>query len=153
MSQLDYEWTKHPLFDGLPQNYVDLLARIAHEESFEARELIFREGDEADKFYLVIEGHVVVEIFDHERGPITIQTVGPGDVLGWSRLTPPYRWHFDAQATTPVRVVVFGAKTVRDFFDAHPDQGYLLVKRFLPIITDRLQATRLQLLDVYHVHC
>jgi CRP-like cAMP-binding protein len=131
---------------------MDLLARTAQEESFEPRELIFHEGDEADKFYLITEGNVALEIFAHERGPVTIETVGSGEILGWSWLVEPYRWHFDAQATAPTAAMGFDARVVRAGFEAHPNFGYVMMKRFLPIIVRRLQATRLQLLDVYHVH-
>lgn len=147
-----FDWLKHPLFEGLPKAYLELLARYASEQSFEPRELVFREGDEADRFYMVTEGMVALEIFAAERGPVTIQTEGPGEIIGWSWLVEPYRWHFDAQATAPTKVIVFDAKRVRESFDLHPDVGYTLMKRFLPIIVERLQATRLQLLDVYDVH-
>jgi len=151
MAGRSFDWPRHPLFDGLPDSYVELLAQNSTEESFEPRELIFHEGDEADRFYLITEGNVAVEIFAHGRGPVTIQTEGPGEIVGWSWLVEPYRWMFDAQATVPTRAIVFDAKAVRSSFDTHPDLGYELMKRFIPIIVERLQATRLQLLDVYHV--
>jgi len=150
MSESRFDWRRHPLFEGLSEKHVQLLARHVAEETFEAREVIFHESGDADRFYLIAEGNVAVEVFANERGLVTIQTVGVGEVLGWSWLVEPYQWHFDAQATVPTRAVVFDAKAVRDSFESHPDLGYTLLKRFIPIISQRLQATRLQLLDVYH---
>lgn len=152
MTGVSLDWRNHPLFVDLPGPYLELLARRATIETFEPRELIFREGQAADRFYLITEGTVAVEIFANERGPVTIQTEGVGEILGWSWLVEPYMWHFDAQATLPTKVVAFDAKAVRDSFDAHPEVAYILMKRFIPIIVERLQATRFQLLDVYHVN-
>ena len=152
MSGYKLNWPQHPLFADLSQAHIDMLARAAARESFGPRELIFQEGHEADKFYLITAGNVAVEIFAHDRGPVTIQTVGPGEILGWSWLVEPYRWHFDAQAILPTEAIVFDAVIVRDIFQRHPGLGYTMMKRFLPIVVERLTATRLQLLDVYHVH-
>lgn len=152
MFAIKHNWQQHPLFVGLSDSNIDLLSRSATEETYESRELIFHEGDEADRFYLIVSGTVAVEIFAHDRGPFTIQTVGAGEVLGWSWLVEPYRWHFDAQATTPTTVISFDARLVRENLERHQDFGFKMMKRFLPIIVERLQAARLQLLDVYHVH-
>ncbi len=151
MSTRSLEWKSHPLFEGLNEEYLDLLVRSSREESYESRELIIREGDDADAFYLIAEGTVAIEIFANERGPVTIDSLNAGEVLGWSWLVPPHQWHFDAQATTRTRMISFDAAMVRDSFDSYPDFGYAMMKRFIPIIVQRLQATRIQLLDVYHV--
>lgn len=152
MSPRKQDWTAHPLFEGLDEEYMHLLVRSAREETYEPRELIVREGDEADAFFLVLEGSVAIEIFANERGPVTIDTLAAGEVLGWSWLVPPHRWHFDAQALAPTRVISFNAEMVRSSFDSYPQFGYIMMKRFIPIIVQRLQATRIQLLDLYHVH-
>jgi CRP-like cAMP-binding protein len=151
VSGLKENWPTHPLFAGLSDSYIDWMARTASEETFEPRELIFHEGEEANTFYLITEGSVAVEVFAHQRGPVTIQTIGVGEILGWSWLVEPYRWHFDAQATAPTETITFDAKRVRESFERHSDFGYAMMNRFLPIVVQRLQATRLQLLDVYHV--
>jgi len=97
MSSNTFDWPNLAVFKGLPQNYLHLLARTETVERYEPRELIFHEGDEADRFFIIVEGTVAIEIFTNERGPVTIQTIGAGEILGWSWLVEPYRWHFDAQ--------------------------------------------------------
>ncbi|NOT01880.1 MAG: cyclic nucleotide-binding domain-containing protein [Phycisphaerales bacterium] len=151
MTGLKADWASHPIFEGLAPDCIEIFARTAKVEEFEPRDLIFHEGEEADRFYLVLEGTVVIQIFVNERGPVNIETVGCGEVLGWSWLVEPYRWHFDAQATVPTKLIAFNARRVRESFESRPDFGFALMKRFLPVIVQRLQATRLQLLDVYDV--
>jgi CRP-like cAMP-binding protein len=150
MTEPVQDWANHSLFAGLPPRYLESLSHAARVESFDPQEPIFHEGDAANEFYLIHRGNVTIEVFLPERGAVTIQTVGNGDVLGWSWLIEPYQWHFDAHATTRTEVVAFDATSVREGFKADAEFGYLMMKRFVPIIVQRLQATRLQLLDVYH---
>jgi CRP/FNR family cyclic AMP-dependent transcriptional regulator len=94
---------------------------------------------------------VAVEIFAPQKGPITIETVVEGDVLGWSWLVPPYNWRFDARAMEMTRAVALDGVCLRNKCETDHDLGYELMKRFANIIDRRLQATRLQLLDIYAV--
>jgi CRP-like cAMP-binding protein len=139
----------HPFFQGMKQDYLHLLVSCASNVRFEAGQFIFREGEEANHFYLIRQGSVALEINDPSRGPIPIQTIGEGDVLGWSWIFPPYRWHFDARAQELTRAVAMDGKCLRKKCDEDPVLGYEMMKRFARIMVERLQATRLQLLDVY----
>jgi CRP-like cAMP-binding protein len=94
---------------------------------------------------------VALQVFVPQRGPITVETVAAGEVLGWSWLFPPYRWHFDAQALELVRAIAFDGQCLRNKCAEDHDLGYALMQRFAQIMLQRLQATRLQLLDVYGV--
>ena len=94
-------------------------------------------------------GRVVLETFVPGRGALTIETLEEGDLLGWSWLFPPYRWHFDARALDLVRAVAFDGACLRGKIDDDHALGYELLDRFSPVMLERLQATRLQLLDVY----
>jgi CRP/FNR family transcriptional regulator, cyclic AMP receptor protein len=116
---------------------------------FEAGQFLFREGESADTFYVIRNGRVQVETFSPEHGPIIIQTEAEGEVLGWSWLVPPYHWRFDARATEQVRVIAIDGKCLREKCEEDHNLGYELMKRFALIIAERLEATRLQLLDVY----
>lgn len=136
-------------FAGLPAAFVELLAGCGSNVQFEAGERIFREGDPADAFYLLHDGSVALEAYEPTRGALVIQTIQAGDVLGWSWLFPPYRWHFDAHAITAVEATSFDASCLRGKCAADPALGYELVSRFAQTLIGRLQATRLQLLDVY----
>ena len=142
----------HPFFSGFPGDMLDLLVEGASEVTFERRELIFREHDSADFFYLIVKGKVAIEIFAPDRGPMTIQTADDGDIVGWSWLVEPYEWHFDAQAIEITEVIAFDAARLRELAAARPDLGYALFSRFMPVLVERLQATRMQLLDWYHVN-
>jgi CRP/FNR family transcriptional regulator, cyclic AMP receptor protein len=138
-----------PLFEGLGDEARTLLAGCARNIHFAAGERIFREGGEADLFYLVRHGSVAVESFVPTRGAVTIETIEAGDVLGWSWLFPPYRWHFDARALSVVRATAFDGLCLREKCERDPAFGYTLMGRFAQVLIDRLQWTRLRLLDVY----
>ena len=121
----------------------------AFEQRFNAGEFIFRAGEEANHFYLIREGKVSLEVFAPARGSLTIQTLRGGDILGWSWLVPPYTSRFDARAAEMSRAIVLDGKCLRDKCEADHELGYELLKRVTPILGQGLDATRLQLMDVY----
>ena len=141
--------SEHPILQGLPKAYIDLLVGCASNVKFDAGEFIFRAGEPANTFYVVRRGRVSIETFTPHRGAITIETVSDGELLGWSWLIPPYFWHFDARALNLTRAISLDAKCLRAKCDADPALGYEILKRFSQIIEQRLEATRLQLLDLY----
>ncbi len=152
MQSLVTQLTEHPFFSGIAAEQVATISQCAAPVRIPARMFVFREGGEADKFYLIEKGKVALKVFAPERGAITIQTIGAGDVLGWSWLFPPYRWHFDARALEDTSLIAFDGACLRARMDEDHDLGYELMRRFAQIIVQRLQATRLQLLDLYGVH-
>jgi CRP-like cAMP-binding protein len=137
-----------PFFKGLEPHDIELIAGCASNVQFRPGQFIFREGGEANAFYVIKQGKVTVETFVPGRGPITLQTVVPGDVIGWSWLFVPYQWTFDARALDNTRAIAFDANCLRAKFDEDHDLGYALMQRFAHIIIERLQATRMQLLDL-----
>jgi len=152
MQTLEPILAEHPFLKGLDPQYLKLLVGCASNVRFNAGQFIFREGEEANQFYMIRQGKVALEILAAERGPITLQTVGEGDVLGWSWLIPPYRWRFDALALELTRAIALDGKCLRQKSEEDHNLGYELLKRFSTIIVERLEATRLQLLDVYRAH-
>lgn len=142
----------HPFARGLNDRHLELLLGCASNVRFEAGQLLFREGEEANQFYLIREGKVAVELFAAERGLINILTLGEGEVLGWSWLVPPYRWRFDAHAIESTRTIALDGRCLREKSECDHDLGYELLKRIAHTMEERLQATRLQLLNVYEVH-
>jgi CRP/FNR family cyclic AMP-dependent transcriptional regulator len=153
MQKLERILAEIPLFKGLDQRYLQLIAKGASTDHFNDGEFILREGEEADQFYIILLGKVALEaMMTPEREPITIRTIKEGDVLGWSWLFPPYRWHFDARAVAPTLVITLDGKHLRTRCDEDHDFGYELMKRFAHLIVQRLQAVRLQLPDVYAFH-
>jgi CRP-like cAMP-binding protein len=126
-----------------------LLARCASNVGFHAGEVIAREGDPAAAFYVIRHGTVAIELHAPGRGSMTVETIESGEVVGWSWLFPPHRWHFDARALSEVRATAFDGACLRGKCDADPALGYDLMKRFAQVFVERLQWTRLRLLDVY----
>jgi CRP/FNR family cyclic AMP-dependent transcriptional regulator len=143
---------EHPFFRGLEQHYLDLLVGCASNVRFDAGQFVLRENEEANQFFLIRQGKVSVEIFAPGRGPITILTLGEGEVLGWSWLVPPYQWKFDARAIELTRAFALDGKCLREKSEHDHDLGYELLKRFVLIVEERLTATRFQLLNVYEPH-
>jgi CRP/FNR family cyclic AMP-dependent transcriptional regulator len=151
MQSLEPILAAHPFFKDLGKPYLELLTGCASNVRFEAGEYILRQGQEANTFYIIRHGNVALEILTPGRGPITVETIGEGDVLGWSWLFPPYKWHFDARAVDLTRAIALDGACLREKCEADHNLGFELLKRFAEIMTRRLQATRLQLLDVYNV--
>jgi CRP-like cAMP-binding protein len=139
----------HPVFRNLDPAHVKLLTGCASNVMFNAEQFIFREGEEANIFYVVRHGRVIVETFSQVHGSIGIQSCTDGDVLGWSWLVVPFRWRFDAKATEQTRLIALDGKCLRTKCEEDHDLGYDMMKIFAEIIADRLETTRLQLLDVY----
>lgn len=152
METLERILAEHPFFAGLDARHIQLIVGCATNVRFDAGQFIFREGEEANEFYVIRHGKVALEIFVPGRGPVTIQTLGEGEILGWSWLIPPYHWHFNARAVELTRAIALDGKCLRAKCEDDHDLGYELLKRFAHIVEQRLQATRLQLLDVYGVH-
>jgi CRP/FNR family cyclic AMP-dependent transcriptional regulator len=139
---------EHPFLEGLNRHQHQLLTDCAMPVHFEPGELLFREGDPADRFYLLQRGNVALESHTKDRGRALIQTVGAGEVLGWSWLFPPYFWHFDARALEPVDALYIQGRSLREECESDHDLGYELTKRMASVMLRRLQATRRQMLDL-----
>jgi CRP/FNR family cyclic AMP-dependent transcriptional regulator len=138
-----------PVFAGLSAAHLELIAGCGVNEHFEAGAHPFREGDPAERFYLIREGAIALEVHAPGRGSLTVETLHRGEVVGWSWLFEPHRWQFDGRAVEATRVVAFDGACLRGKCEADHELGYLLMRRFAASIVERLQATRMQLLDVY----
>lgn len=149
MEDLTNILAEHPFFKGLSDEYIKLIVGCASNVKYEAGKTILREGEEANNFYLLRTGKVSIEIKTPNKGPIIIGTLSEGDILGWSWLVPPYVWHFDAKALELTRGIALDGKCLRNKCENDHNLGYELLKRFSEIIVKRLEATRLQLLDIY----
>ena len=146
---LDRLLKEHPFFADMSEEMRQMLAGCASNERYDAGDYIFRESEPADKFYLIRSGTVSVQIHVPGRDPIMLQTLHDGDIMGWSWLIPPYRWTYDVRALQLARLVSLDAVCLRAKCEADHSLGYELMKRFLPVIAERLSAARLQLIDMY----
>ncbi len=151
METLERIIAEHPFFEGLEENYMRLVVGCASNVRFQPDTYIFKEGDEANNFYLIREGKISLEIFAPQRRPIIVETLREGEIVGWSWLLPPYTWKFHAHAVTGVRAIAIDGKCLRTKCEENHDLGYEILKRFSQIIELRLEAARLQLLDIYAV--
>jgi CRP/FNR family cyclic AMP-dependent transcriptional regulator len=138
-----------PIFAGMGREHLELIAGCAGNQSFRAGEYLMREGDPADRFYVLRSGRVALETFVPERGSLTVETIESGEVLGWSWLVPPYRTQMDSRALETTRTIAFDGACLRGKCEQDAVLGYGLMQRFVPVIVDRLQATRVRLLDVF----
>jgi CRP/FNR family cyclic AMP-dependent transcriptional regulator len=149
METLEGILSAHPFFHDLPPRHLGLLIGCASNVRFEPGQFLFRTGEEANQFFLIRHGRVALEITAPGRRPLTLQTLGEGEILGWTWLIPPYHWMFDAQAIEQTRAVALDGRCLRGKCEADHDLGYELLKRFAQVMEQRLVAARLQLLDVY----
>lgn len=149
MKKIEELLKEHRFFEGLPKGDVDLIAGCGKNSVVTAGKYIAHEGDVAEAFYVIRHGKVAIEIQGPGRGPIVLQTLGDGDVVGWSWLFPPYQWFFDIRAVDDVRMVAMDGVCLRKKAEEDPALGYRLMKTFAREMNERLQAARLQMLDIY----
>ncbi len=140
---------RHPFFAGIDPAIVDTLAECAHGLSVPAGQFLAREGEAAPGFFLLEGGTVALELHRPGRMPVVFETLRQGDLVGTSWVIPPYRWSCDVRAVDPVRAVAVDGRCLRGKSESDPKLGYELLKRFLPLFVERLEAVRLQLVDVY----
>jgi CRP-like cAMP-binding protein len=133
----------------LDASALERLAEIARPVGWQKGQMIFREGERDEFLYLVVEGHVALEVPVPPRGRVRILTVCPGEVLGWSSVYSQKPKVAGAVAVEPTRALAVGAARLRELSEADPRFGYRLARRLLQVVSERLQATRLQLLDVF----
>lgn len=138
----------HPFLRDLKPAHLRLLADSAMRMRYAAGQLLFREGDPANRFYLIEQGRVSLESHRTDEAPAPIQEIGPGDVLGWSWLFPPYYWHFDARALEPTTAIFIYGTRLREACEQDHEFGFEMMKRMTQVVIRRLQATRRQLLTV-----
>ena len=140
------------IFQGLKPEHLALMAGCASNVRLEANTIVGRVGDTADKFWVIREGHMALELTSPGRGTITVSTMAEGDVVGFSWLLPPYHLHFDIRALSVTRALQFDARCLRGKIEGDPLLGYELLSRFSTVMAHRIQAMSFQLLDVFGDH-
>jgi CRP/FNR family transcriptional regulator, cyclic AMP receptor protein len=152
MEGLDQIIGQHPFFVGLDDAFLRLVAGCGRNTRFEADQYLFHEGEPADRFYLLRHGSVALELSAPGRGRLTFLTAREGEIVGVSWLIPPYRWNYDARAAELVRAVAIDAACLRGKCEADHDLGYDMMKRFMPVLIQRLHSAQVQILDLYGNH-
>jgi CRP/FNR family transcriptional regulator, cyclic AMP receptor protein len=141
----------HPFLAGMNPAQLALLTDCAIPVHFKKGQTILREGDLANRFYLIESGKVVLESGEGFGDPVIVETIGAGDLLGWSWMFPPYVWHFTARAAEDTEAIFFYGTILREYCERDHSLGYELFKRITPIMMKRLQSARRRMLSV-HAH-
>jgi CRP-like cAMP-binding protein len=152
MEDLGKILSEHPFFQGMNTGYLKRITECASLLHFHSGDFIFRQDEEANHLYVILEGKVDVELFSALGGPVVLQEIQKGGVLGWSWLMPPYRWRFDARTVEDVQTVALDAKCLRRRMEEDSGLGMDVLSRFVPVITQRLEFARLKLLNLYGAH-
>jgi len=134
--------TDHPFLKGFKPEHLEILAANALPAHFATGEVIFREGEMANRFYLISEGAIVLETYTKDKGGALVDKIGEGDVLGWSWLFPPYYWRMDARAIEPTNAIFFYGTRLRQEAEKDHDLGFELMRRVAAVAIQRLQAAR-----------
>lgn len=147
MKDLEAILKEHPFFKDLDQSHIEFIAGCGRNAAFKEGDIILKEGEDADRFYIIRQGTVAIYIA--KPSSITIQTIKEGDILGWSWLIPPHKYRFSARAVEDTRAVALDGKCLRGKCEENAKLGYNLLKRLVNVLSGRLEATRIQLLDIY----
>lgn len=139
----------HPFVRGLRDDYVELLAGCTENRNYNSGDYLLRYQKPAEEFLLLREGKVLLLNNVPGKDITPLESISAPNVIGWSWLLPPYRWHFDVKAQSPVSCLVVHAMCLTGKMETDKEFGYEMYKRFFEVVVDRLQASRLQVLDVY----
>ncbi|MCB9992211.1 MAG: cyclic nucleotide-binding domain-containing protein [Hyphomicrobiaceae bacterium] len=139
----------HPVFRDFDKDTLDLLSGCARNEHYRPGQMIYSEGEVADKFYILREGDVAIEVSAPGRAPLITETLHAGDLFGWAWLVAPYQHMSDARAISEVRAVSLDATCLRGKCETNPVLGYQMFQHWMPHMAARMRTMRMQLLDVY----
>jgi CRP/FNR family transcriptional regulator, cyclic AMP receptor protein len=146
LNALNEAITNHAFFHGMKPEHLTMLTMGAKAAEYKVGDVLFREGEPANQFYLIESGKIALEAHEPADGTMLVQTLGDGEVLGWSWLFPPFVWHFQARAIVPANVIILSGAHLLISAERQHDFGYELMKRLAQVVISRLQATRKQLL-------
>lgn len=140
---------KHRFFARMKPEYIEAMTACASLKTYKAQEMLGKEGDPSDFFFALLDGRVAIETYQPGLDRVVLLTIDGGEIVGWSWLFPPYEWVFDARAMTSVQTIAFDTQCLREKCEKDTALGFDLLKRFSQVMTLRLKATRLQLLDMF----
>lgn len=146
MKALKEAITEHAFFGGMKPEHLAVLTEGAKSAQYQTGDVLFREGEPASRFFLIQSGRIALEAHEPADGTVSVQTLGPGEVVGWSWLFSPFVWHLRARATEPTEVIVLNGAHLLIAAERNHEFGYELMKRVTQVVIHRLQATRKQLL-------
>ena len=139
---MDVRVALHPFLAGMNSAQLETLTHCAMAAQFRTGQVILREGEIANRFYLIETGRVALEFSQGAGAPLVVEMIGAGDLLGWSWMFPPYAWHFTARAVEPTEALFFYGTILREHCEKDPALGFELLKRIASVMLRRLQAAR-----------
>ena len=139
---------EHPFFRSMKEHHLRIIVESATVVRFEPQQVIFHEGEPAQRFYLIRTGKVALQLVSYRTEPLTLLTLGEGDIIGWSWLFPPYRWKFTAKGLSVTQAISLDGGSLRARCDEDHDLGFELMKRFAQIIDNRVEALSVHLVAV-----
>lgn len=140
---------RHPFLRDMPPVFLKKIEDLASCKQFETGEFLFRQGQQATGFYLVLRGQVDLELFSASGGPVVLQRMREGEVIGWSWFVAPFLWRFDARAVEPTTVALLDAVQLEKDMRANHSLGYELLRRLVTVIAERLESARSELVERY----
>jgi CRP/FNR family transcriptional regulator, cyclic AMP receptor protein len=146
---LERALSTHPFLAELGTEHLHFLSGCAKNARFDRDAYVMREGSPAVSLFLIREGRIALESHIPGRGAVQVETLGPGDLLGWSALFPPHYWHLDGRAIEPTLAFELDGECLRSKIENDKDFGYIITRRLLHVVHRRLERARLQQLDVY----
>ena len=152
MNGLETVLATHAFTSGMNSRYIRKLSECASYTEIPAGEYIFRQGEPAETFYLILDGSVEVELFSTTGGPVVLQKLDVGSALGWSWLVPPCRWRFDARVVKALKALKIDVTRLRTLMKEEPAFGYEILERFLQLMGERLESERMSLVGLYAAH-
>lgn len=141
---------KQKLFHGMSSEFIEFLAGCASEKHLRRGDVLFRHGERADRFYLLRSGRITIEVPAITGPSLEVQSLGPGEVLGWSWVIPPYKWMFQTRAEEPTDLLEFDGNAVLDRCEQEPRFGYEVLKRFSSLMSERLEASRRKMMEEWN---
>jgi len=149
VTPLEQSLSRHPFFTEFPKAHLATIASCANTAVFDTGTFLFRGGESAHAFFAIQRGRVAVTSLTPHEGPVSVTSVGDGELLGWSWLVPPYRWHFSARALEQTSVIAFNAACVREQVERDHDLGFLIMRKLAQVMASRLEAVSLRLVNAY----
>ena len=146
---IDALLAEHSFFKDFTPSHRALIAGCGKNVHFSAGQILAKTGESANQFFAIRHGRASIELHSSERGPLILQTVEAGEIVGWSWLFPPYQWKFDVRAIEEIQAISFDGECLRAKCDRDPAMGYDLMRRFAQVFMERLESARIQLLDLY----
>jgi len=150
MSSKEDYLSAHQFFKGLNEDFVKLLSEYATERKVKKGEVLFQPGKPANRFYLLRNGRVSVQVPALVGPALELQVLGDNQLLGWSWLIPPYRWNFLARAVEDTDLLEFDGSAILEHCEQDPKFGYELFKRFTALMSERLDAARQKMMDQWN---